>query len=61
MIRVQCPSCRASLRAPSQLRHHIRPCPGCGRRLVVREQPPEDMAPLLLLDNAPAVPEARRA
>jgi uncharacterized paraquat-inducible protein A len=35
-IHIHCPGCRASVKAPAELAGQIRPCPRCGRRLLLR-------------------------
>jgi hypothetical protein len=61
VIQLQCPSCKATIRASVHFRGQIRACPGCRRNLLVREQPPEDMAPKLLLDFGAALHRGLRA
>jgi len=51
-LSLRCPSCKARIKAPSQLLGQWRNCPGCGTRLLVRVVSPPDAAPLLVSDEA---------
>jgi DNA-directed RNA polymerase subunit RPC12/RpoP len=44
----RCSGCRARIKAPAALRGQARPCPGCGRRLLVQPRPVEDAGPALV-------------
>jgi hypothetical protein len=52
-IRFRCPSCKARIKAPAQLRGQTRPCPGCGNHFTIRTPAPEDSGPMLLLEDKP--------
>jgi hypothetical protein len=53
-IRVVCPACNAHIKAPAQLLGQVRPCPRCGRRLVIRTKTPKDAEPVLSSDEQAA-------
>jgi uncharacterized paraquat-inducible protein A len=57
-IRFRCPSCSARIKAPSQLLGQKRICPKCGSEITVQPEAPEDLGPMLLLDDSK--PPARR-
>jgi DNA-directed RNA polymerase subunit RPC12/RpoP len=50
-LSIRCGGCRARIKAPVQLRGQRRSCPGCGHRVVVPFQRPEDAGPLLVHDG----------
>lgn len=56
-LRIRCPGCNARIKAPSQLLDQTRPCPGCGRPLLIRPSAPQDAGPVLLADAPAAPPE----
>jgi hypothetical protein len=52
-ITLRCPRCNARIKAPVQLLGQTRPCPGCGGRVHVRIQAPQDSDPVLVADRRP--------
>jgi uncharacterized paraquat-inducible protein A len=58
-IRVRCDCCDARIKAPPQLHGQTRPCPRCGKRLLIATKPPEDSDSVLVPEDAPA-PAGRR-
>jgi DNA-directed RNA polymerase subunit RPC12/RpoP len=47
----RCPGCNARIRAPAPLLGQYRNCPGCGERILIRVQVPEEAEPLLVPDE----------
>jgi hypothetical protein len=67
-IIVRCPTCKARIKAPTEIIGQTRACPGCGRPFLVPTQAPGDAGPTLLLDAAaldngssPVARQGRRA
>jgi hypothetical protein len=56
----RCSGCKARIKAPVQLLGRSCPCPGCGTRLDIRLQAPEDAAPLLVNEEQPSTRETPR-
>jgi hypothetical protein len=52
-ITLRCSQCNARIKAPVQMLGQSRPCPGCGARLHVRIQPPQDSDPVLVVERQP--------
>jgi DNA-directed RNA polymerase subunit RPC12/RpoP len=51
-IRLRCPGCGARIKAPFELFGQERGCPRCGKRLLVKAQPPEDSGVLIVSDRS---------
>jgi uncharacterized paraquat-inducible protein A len=56
-----CPTCKARIKAPSQVIGQTRSCPGCRHPFVVPTQAPSDAGPALLLDSVARDSDGRRA
>jgi DNA-binding NtrC family response regulator len=50
VLRIACTACGARIKAPRQLLGQTRACPRCQCRLVIKQQPPEDEGPALIMD-----------
>jgi hypothetical protein len=50
-ISVECPSCRARLRAPLKLIGRSRPCPACRVVVAIRPSVPDEAEPVLIMDD----------
>jgi hypothetical protein len=59
-IRFRCSGCNARIKAPFELVGQMRDCPGCGQRVCVRLQAPEDCGPLVVPNDFSA-PSQRQA
>jgi hypothetical protein len=59
-VTIQCPSCKARIKAPTQLLGQRRRCPGCDAHFLVQPKPPQDEGPALVRPEVPtAYPIAR--
>lgn len=52
-ISLQCGCCRARIKAPVALYGQTRPCPRCGKKLVIQPQAIEDSDPILVVASVP--------
>ncbi len=57
-LHFRCPGCRARIKAPCQLLGQTRPCPNCGRRLIIQFKAPEDSGPVLIHEDLPVPRQA---
>jgi hypothetical protein len=55
----RCPACNARIKAPPQLAGRTRPCPGCGRPVVVRRPVPQPSGPVLVGQSNHGTPAPR--
>lgn len=53
---LRCPDCDVAIRASVRLIGRRQSCPGCGRPLLVRPQPPEGSPALLVLLDGTTTP-----
>ena len=51
IVRFRCPTCNAKIKAPGQLIGQSRACPGCKSAFVVPNDLPEDVGPVLVLQE----------
>ncbi len=52
-VTVHCPSCKARIKAPTQLLGQRRRCPGCDAHFLVQLRPPQDEGPALVRAQPP--------
>jgi DNA-directed RNA polymerase subunit RPC12/RpoP len=59
-VSFRCQACHARLKAAGQLAGRAGHCPRCGETVVVPRPEPDEVGPLLVLDDEPRAPSRPR-